>query len=90
MDFLGLILEIFYRIIKCTIKFFAWIFKITMKERVISLLSIGILFCIIFSFIIPRFIFGILLLLMFIYLIYKFRGKINNYLSKKGIMGYFK
>ncbi|OKP02781.1 hypothetical protein Xedl_02193 [Xenorhabdus eapokensis] len=90
MDFLGLILEVFYNIIKCTIKFFARIFKIAMKETIISLLSIGVLFCIVFSFIMPRFIFGVLLLLIFICLVYKFRVKIKNYLNKKGIVDYFK
>ncbi|KLU14596.1 hypothetical protein AFK69_01000 [Xenorhabdus sp. GDc328] len=90
MDFLGIILEVFYNIIKCIIRFFAWIFKVAMKEAIVSLLSIGILFCIIFSLIIPRLILGILLLLMFICLFYKFRVKIKDYLNKKGFMDYFK
>ncbi|SFU76980.1 hypothetical protein SAMN05421784_12412 [Xenorhabdus koppenhoeferi] len=83
MDFLVLILEIFYDFIKCIIKFFAWIFEITMKDIVISLLSISVLCCIIFLFIMPKFIFNILLLLIFICLVFKFRGKIRRYLNKK-------
>ncbi|TYP03305.1 hypothetical protein LY16_02370 [Xenorhabdus doucetiae] len=86
MDFLELILEIPYGFIKCIIKFFAWIFKIAMKDIFISLLSFGILCCIIFSFIMPKVIFSVLLLLMFIYLVFKFRGEIRRYLNKKGFL----
>ncbi|PHM74523.1 hypothetical protein Xkoz_00765 [Xenorhabdus kozodoii] len=81
MDFLLLILEIFYKSIKCIIRFFVWIFKIAVKDVVISFLSVIILFCIIFSFIIPKFVFGALLLLIFIYWVYKYRRKIRDYLS---------
>ncbi|MBI6549504.1 hypothetical protein [Xenorhabdus lircayensis] len=90
MDVLADVLEIFYRIIKCIMKFLAWIFNVAVKDIVISLFSIGILFLIIFYGIIPRFMFNLLLLAMLVGLVYKIRGKIKNYLNKKGIMDYFK
>ncbi len=84
VDVLATILEIFYKIIKYTIKFIAWLFNVAMKDIVISLLSMGILFCLLFSVIIPRIMFIILLLVLVIGFVYKFRGKIKKYLDKKG------
>ncbi|OTA15483.1 hypothetical protein Xvie_02767 [Xenorhabdus vietnamensis] len=84
------IFEIFYKIIKYTLKFLAWIFKISVKNITISLLSISILFLIIFSAVMTRFLLNILLLSILVCFIYKFRGRIKNYLNKKGIMDYFK
>lgn len=83
-DILAKILEIFYKTIKYTIKFIAWLFNVAMKDIVISLLSIGILFFLLFSVIIPKIMFIILLLVLVICFVYKFRGKIKNYLDKEG------
>ncbi|CAM3832134.1 hypothetical protein Xentx_02823 [Xenorhabdus thuongxuanensis] len=46
MDFLGVIFEFFYILIKFTIKFFAWI----IKEAIITLLSISVLLLLMFIF----------------------------------------
>ncbi|MBD2811655.1 hypothetical protein ID853_12335 [Xenorhabdus sp. Vera] len=85
-DLFATILEIFYKIIKYTIKLLAWIFRIAIKNVFILVLSIIVLFCIIFSVITLRLIFGVFMLAMVVYSAYRLRGKIKNYFNKKNSM----
>ncbi|PHM38937.1 hypothetical protein Xmau_03316 [Xenorhabdus mauleonii] len=84
------IFEIFYNIIKYTIKILAWMFRVAISNIAVSLLSIAILFFLLFSLTISRFILNTLFLAMLGFLFYKNRKKIKNFLNKKGIMDYFK
>ncbi|MEQ1968053.1 hypothetical protein ABLA30_13710, partial [Xenorhabdus nematophila] len=81
-DVFATILEIFYKIIKYTIKLLAWIFRIAIKNVFVLVLSIIVLFCIIFSVITLRLIFLVFMLAIVVYSVHRLRGEIKNYFNK--------